>query len=112
MAGLRLIVVIGLVLAGPASGCGGGSERADGPAASNPVRAGAGHIHGVGINRADDSIVVATHSGLFRAARGEQRAERVGDRHQDTMGFTVVGPTSSSAQGIPTPAKTCLPCSA
>jgi BNR/Asp-box repeat len=98
---LPLIVVIGLVLAGPTSGCGGGSERADGPAASNAVSAGAGHIHGVGSNPADDSIVIATHTGLFRAARGEQRAERVGDRYRDTMGFTVVGPDKFLGSGHP-----------
>lgn len=59
------------------------------------------HVHGVGVNPADGALFVATHTGLFRAARGERRAERVADRYQDTMGFTVTGPDQFLGSGHP-----------
>jgi hypothetical protein len=68
---------------------GGGDERR------------AQHIHGLGINPADGALMIATHSGLFRAAEGEQAARPVGDRRQDTMGFTVVGPNRFLGSGHP-----------
>jgi hypothetical protein len=45
--------------------------------------------------------MIATHSGLFRAAPDSAEAERVGDRRQDTMGFTVVGPNRFLGSGHP-----------
>jgi photosystem II stability/assembly factor-like uncharacterized protein len=63
--------------------------------------AGVQHIHGLGINPADGSLVIATHSGLFRAAAGERRAQRIGDLRQDTMGFTVLGPNRFLGSGHP-----------
>lgn len=45
--------------------------------------------------------MVATHSGLFRAGARERRVERVGDRRQDTMGFSVVGPRRFVGSGHP-----------
>jgi hypothetical protein len=50
------------------------------------------HIHGLGINPADGSLLIATHSGLFRAGDGERRARRVGEKAQDTMGIHRRGP--------------------
>jgi hypothetical protein len=58
-------------------------------------------MHGLGINPADGSLMIATHSGLFRAASDSQEAERVGDRRQDTMGFTIVGPDRFLGSGHP-----------
>jgi hypothetical protein len=49
-----------------------------------------GHVHGLGVNPADEALFVATHGGLFRAAKDNDQLERVGDSRQDTMGFTVV----------------------
>jgi hypothetical protein len=95
-----LTVLAVLALSGLVGACGGGSEQPDGAAV--PVGdPGAEHIHGVGINPADGSVVIATHTGLFRAGPGEQRAKRVGDRYQDTMGFTVVGPDEFLGSGHP-----------
>ena len=98
--GLRAFLVMSLVAL---VGCGdGGSEEASAPDAGRVVSdPGVAHIHGVGVNPADDSVVVATHTGLFRAGPGEQRARRVGDRRQDTMGFTVVGPDRFLGSGHP-----------
>ena len=59
-----------------------------------------GHIHGFGIDPADDSLYVATHFGLFHVDdRGRPR--RVADRYQDTMAFTVVGPGHFLGSGHP-----------
>lgn len=57
------------------------------------------HVHGLGVNPADGVLYVATHTGLFRLDGDE--AERVADRYQDTMGFTVVGPDRFLASGHP-----------
>ena len=79
------------------SSCGGdaGNREASGTV-PGPV-----HVHGLGVNPADDSLFIATHTGLFRVAKGEEEAERVGDSLQDTMGFTVVGPDAFLGSGHP-----------
>lgn len=59
------------------------------------------HIHGLGINPADRSLFIATHTGTWRVANGTTKAERVGDNYQDTMGFTVVGPNRFLGSGHP-----------
>ena len=59
------------------------------------------HVHGLGINPADGSLFVATHTGLYRAAPDETHARRVADRRQDTMGFAVVGPDRFLGSGHP-----------
>src|SRR5918992_2246739 len=59
------------------------------------------HVHGLGINPADGSLFIATHTGLFRVGRDSQRAVRVGDRFQDTMGFSVVGADRFLGSGHP-----------
>ncbi len=64
------------------------------------------HIHGLGINPADDRLFIATHNGLFSAAEGETRPEQVGTSTQDIMGFSVVGATASSAPGTPASIRT------
>lgn len=59
-----------------------------------------GHVHGLGVDPADDTLYVASHLGVFRVADGEPPV-RVADRWQDTMGFTVVGPQHFLASGHP-----------
>jgi hypothetical protein len=80
--------------------CGGESDEAPDrpPVVEDP---GPVHVHGLGVNPADGALFVATHTGLFRAARGKQRAERVANRYQDTMGFTVTGPDRFLGSGHP-----------
>lgn len=80
--------------------CGGeaGQPADDAPVVEDP---GPVHVHGLGVNPADGALYVATHTGLFRAARGERRAKRVGGRYQDTMGFTVTGPDRFLGSGHP-----------
>lgn len=56
------------------------------------------HVHGLGVDPADGSLLVATHFGLFRVVDG--RASRIGNA-QDTMGFTVAGPGRYLGSGHP-----------
>lgn len=62
---------------------------------------GVSHVHGLGINPDDGSLVVATHTGSFRIARDGGDAVRIGDSFQDTMGFTVTGPNHFLGSGHP-----------
>jgi hypothetical protein len=59
------------------------------------------HVHGLGRNPADGSLMIATHTGLFRAGSEGGKPERVAGRFQDTMGFTVVGPDHFLGSGHP-----------
>lgn len=59
------------------------------------------HVHGLGRNPADGSLMIATHTGLFRVASGASAPVRVAGRYQDTMGFTVVGPDHFLGSGHP-----------
>jgi hypothetical protein len=60
-----------------------------------------GHVHGLGVDPADDTLYVASHLGVFRVADGE--VELVADRQQDTMGFVVAGPNHFLGSGHPDP---------
>jgi hypothetical protein len=92
-AALLVIVVPGLLI---------GSRLADdnGPVDSNDAY-GVDHVHGLGINPADSSLIVATHNGSFRLPAEGDEVERLGDSLQDTMGFTVVGPDQFLGSGHP-----------
>jgi len=59
------------------------------------------HVHGLGVNPADGALFIATHTGLYRVEDGKRDAVRVGDRYQDTMGFTVVGANRFLGSGHP-----------
>jgi hypothetical protein len=101
--GSRRLVVAAMGVALLAGGCGGEDE------ASEPVLArpraledpGPIHVHGLGVNPKDGALFIATHTGLFRVPEGEDRATRVAERFQDTMGFTVVGPDRFLGSGHP-----------
>ncbi|MDA0173626.1 hypothetical protein OJ998_31270 [Solirubrobacter taibaiensis] len=93
---LLRLMLCGLALA--AVGCG---ETTPPPSEADPVDPGQVHIHGLGLNPADGSLFIATHTGLFRAPRDADRAQRVGDGHQDTMGFAIVGPDHFLGSGHP-----------
>ena len=79
-----------------------GRDGADGgPAATDARDAGPVHVHGLGVNPRDGALFIATHTGMWRVAPGDERAARVTDRRQDTMGFTVVGPDHFLGSGHP-----------
>ena len=61
------------------------------------------HVHGLGVNPKDGALYIATHTGLFRAEKGETRASRVGESEQDVMGFSVMGPDRFLGSGHPGP---------
>lgn len=88
------------VLAGTAFGSCGGSDNGAAPAATTN-ELGPVHVHGLGVNPADDALFVATHTGLYRIPDGESEATRVGDDYQDTMGFTIVGRDRFIGSGHP-----------
>ena len=58
------------------------------------------HVHGLGVNPGDETLYAATHTGVFRVTRSGE-AQRVANRFQDTMGFTVIGPDHFLASGHP-----------
>ena len=98
------VAVAALAIVAGVAGCGGNDGDDDGsaPQADVPVAdPGPVHVHGLGINPADGSLFIATHTGLFRAGPGERKAVRVRDRFQDTMGFTVTGPDRFLGSGHP-----------
>jgi hypothetical protein len=75
-----------------------GGETFSGVPAADP---GPVHVHGLGVNPADGALFIATHTGLYRVDEADQRAKRVGERFQDTMGFTIVGPNRFLGSGHP-----------
>ena len=82
-----------------AAGCGGAAV----PDAEDAGDGGPVHVHGLGLNPADGALYIASHTGLYRMEEGRDTAERVGDRRQDTMGFTVVGRDHFLGSGHPDP---------
>jgi hypothetical protein len=58
------------------------------------------HVHGLGVDPADDALYAGTHYGLVRISP-DRELTRVADRVQDFMGFTVVGPEHYLASGHP-----------
>lgn len=95
-----MVVLVSVAIAGVGCGEDEGTE-AKLPSASSSGDPGPVHVHGLGINPADEALFIATHTGLFRAAEGDSESERVADRFQDTMGFTVVGPDQFLGSGHP-----------
>lgn len=79
------------------AGCAAEPEASQEPPSDD---AAVGHIHGLGVDPADDTLYVATHFGLFHVD-GTGDLTRVADRWQDTMAFTVVGPGRFLASGHP-----------
>jgi len=59
-----------------------------------------GHVHGLGIDPADDTLYAAGHFGVFRIDENGT-ATRIADRWQDTMAFTVTGPGTFLGSGHP-----------
>ena len=95
-----VLALVGLLAAGGLLwlSADGDEETFSGVPAEDP---GPVHVHGLGVNPADGALFIATHTGLYRVDRGERKAERVADRFQDTMGFTIVGPDRFLGSGHP-----------
>jgi hypothetical protein len=98
------VAVVGIAAAGLLLWQSGGGEGSEGTLTGIPAAdPGPVHVHGLGINPADRALFIATHTGLYRVDEGERTAERVGERYQDTMGFTIVGPNRFLGSGHPDP---------
>ncbi len=104
LSGGQLAVLVAAAIAIPlvtwaATRAVGRDEQArPGAAAGDP---GLSHVHGLGINPADGSLIVATHYGSFRIPPDGDDAVRIGDSFQDTMGFTVAGADHFLGSGHP-----------
>ncbi|MFG3496209.1 F510_1955 family glycosylhydrolase [Streptomyces sp. NPDC047928] len=88
-----------LALALVLGACGADTDKAtDAGAATGGVSV--SHVHGLGIDPADGRLYVATHEGIVTPGENGA-AQRVGDSHDDFMGFTVAGPNTFVASGHP-----------
>lgn len=58
------------------------------------------HVHGLGVDPADNMLYAATHAGLFSIPEAG-KAIRIANRYQDTMGFTIAGPGTFLGSGHP-----------
>ncbi len=96
VAGAAVLVVAGALLRSSLGTNGVGAFTGVPFADPGPI-----HVHGLGINPADGSLFIATHTGLFRVGPTSRKAVRVADRNQDTMGFSVVGPNRFLGSGHP-----------
>jgi hypothetical protein len=94
---VRTIVCV-FLLAAVIVACGDDEEEPPRPAVGDP---GIVHVHALGRNPSDGSLLLATHTGLFRAGPGGEEPVRVAGRFQDTMGFTVIGPNHFLGSGHP-----------
>lgn len=79
-------------------GCGDDEDGTPPVGRSDP---GVVHVHGLARNPADGSLMIATHTGLFRVATTGAQPTRVANRYQDTMGFSVVGRDHFLGSGHP-----------
>jgi hypothetical protein len=101
--GLLLAVVLGAALGLSSLRDDEGGVIAEEARLAPTVDPGPIHVHGLGVNPGDGALYVATHTGLWRVGPNEKKAERVGDRLQDTMGFTVAGSDRFLGSGHPDP---------
>lgn len=103
-----LAALAAAILLGAVAGCGGSDDDGGGAAAvagagddhGEVAETGPLHVHGLGVED-DGAVLLATHSGLWRAPAGEGTARRVGDLRHDLMGFTRVDADEFLASGHP-----------
>lgn len=88
-AALVLLLTALAAACGGDDGTGGNGASAEGAAPLALSDPGPVHVHGLGLDKKSGSLFIATHTGLFELRAGDAHATRVGDSHQDTMGFFV-----------------------
>jgi hypothetical protein len=101
--GALLVVALGAALGLSALRDGDGASLADRDPLAPTEDPGPIHVHGLGVNPRDGTLFIATHTGMWRVNADDNEAERVGDRLQDTMGFTIVGADRFLGSGHPDP---------
>lgn len=100
----RVVPICVVLLSLTMAACGEDDDTSRVPAGGSPPASsdpGPVHVHGLGENPADGALFIATHTGLFRVASPKGPAERIADRYQDTMGFTVTGSDQFLGSGHP-----------
>ncbi|MEU8677779.1 F510_1955 family glycosylhydrolase [Streptomyces sp. NPDC048560] len=90
------VLALGLTACSSSSGTDSGTAVTESPASVH------GHVHGLGIDPADQQLYVATHEGIFTPGKNGA-AVRVGDSEEDFIGFTVAKAGTFLAMGTPTP---------
>lgn len=91
----RLLVLSLLLVAATGPTACGGQDTAPEPQAdaSEELVQGeadrAGHVHGLAVE--GETLLIATHGGLWRHVAGEEEAGPVGESRRDLMGFTALG---------------------
>ena len=101
-----VLVMVGLTLA--ACGDDAATSAGEEPAAEAPPASGSArleHIHGLGVDPRLETLYVATHYGLFEAAKGSTAMKQVGESTQDVMGFSVVSADRFIGSGHPDPSQ-------
>ena len=87
------------------AGCGGADEEAAPEQFTGvPLEAqdpGPHHVHGLGFDAKRGILYIATHTGMFELLPDAEKARRIGDSYQDTMGFTLVSPEFFLGSGHP-----------
>jgi hypothetical protein len=86
------------------AGCGGEESASPEGFAGAPLEAqdpGPVHVHGLGYDATARVLYLATHTGMFELPDGAAKAKRIGDKHQDTMGFSLVEPGLFFGSGHP-----------
>lgn len=106
---LAIAAMAGLIVAGALLWDSSGDEGDDVFTGVPVVDPGPIHVHGLGIDPADGSLFIATHTGLFRVGNDSRKAVRVAERYQDTMGFSIVGPNRFLGSGHPDARESGLP---
>ncbi len=98
---LAAAVAVGLLLV---AGCGGDEESTPEQFTGAPIEAqdpGPIHVHGLGYDSKRDILYIATHTGMFELHADANKARRIGQSYQDTMGFTLVSPDFFLGSGHP-----------
>ncbi len=99
MSRLRLACAVLGVAAAGLTAC-GTSSTPDDDTATPTQRATLDHVHGLGVDPVDGTLFAASHVGVFRIDE-DGRATQIADRWQDTMAFTITGPSTFLGSGHP-----------
>ncbi|MET8326293.1 F510_1955 family glycosylhydrolase [Streptomyces sp. NPDC005181] len=97
----RRVAVVGAIAANALLLAACGDNSADSSAAAPETSPAAiRHVHGLGLDPADQQLYVAAHDGIFTTGKGGE-AVRVGRSKDDFIGFTVVKAKTFLASGQP-----------
>jgi len=111
----RPLLLTFTLLAVALAACGGSDDATvsgpgppgSGPNAQSASGSALAHIHGLGVS--DDTLLIATHTGLWVAPEGQTQARRFGKSTQDIMGFSVLGGDRFIGSGHPDPSQSLPP---